>query len=128
MVWTIGARITCSRSAFRTAASTARCTRRWQVVAGVAWVNRDAADGDLAGVAVGTNNSTDFLRQAKVGDTITDDGGADPPRPTQQLWRVESMDQNGRLIAQGQVRLANLPPPEMGAPPAGTMAAASGGR
>ncbi len=27
---------------------------------------------------------------------------------TQQLWRTETVDQNGRLMAQGQVRLANL--------------------
>ncbi|HUS21020.1 MAG TPA: PaaI family thioesterase [Aeromicrobium sp.] len=80
-------------------------------VAGVAWVNRDAADGDLLGVAVGMNNSTDFLRQAKVGDTITTSATPIHRGRTQQLWRVESIDQNGKLIAQGQVRLANLPPP-----------------
>jgi len=78
-------------------------------VAGVAWVNRDAADGDLVGVAVGMNNSTDFLRQAKVGDTITTSAAPIHRGRTQQLWRVESVDQNGKLIAQGQVRLANLP-------------------
>jgi 1,4-dihydroxy-2-naphthoyl-CoA hydrolase len=78
-------------------------------VAGVAWVNRDAADGDLVGIAVGMNNSTDFLRQAKVGDTITTSAAPIHRGRTQQLWRVESVDQNGKLIAQGQVRLANLP-------------------
>ena len=60
------------------------------------------------GVVVGTNNSIDFLRQAKNGDTITT-----PPTPlhrgrTQQLWHLDSVNQDGRLIAQGQVRLANL--------------------
>ncbi len=43
------------------------------------------------GVVVGTNNSTDFIRQAKLGDTIT----------------VTAT----RLVAQGQVRLANLDQP-----------------
>ena len=27
---------------------------------------------------------------------------------TQQLWRLETVDQDGRLMAQGQVRLANI--------------------
>ncbi len=34
---------------------------------------------------------------------------------TQQLWHLDSVNQDGRLIAQGQVRLANLDqevPPE----------------
>jgi uncharacterized protein (TIGR00369 family) len=61
------------------------------------------------GIAVGTNTSTDFLRQAKVGDTITTTAVPIHQGRTQQLWRVESVDQDGRLIAQGQVRLANIP-------------------
>ena len=66
---------------------------------------------DGAGLAVGTNNSTDFLRQAKLGDTITTTATPIHRGRTQQLWRVESVDQNGRLVAQGQVRLANVPAP-----------------
>lgn len=67
------------------------------------------------GVVVGTNNSTDFIRQAKVGDTITVTTTPIHRGRSQQLWRVESVDQDDRLIAQGQVRLANLDqemPPE----------------
>lgn len=60
------------------------------------------------GVAVGTNNSTDFLRQASVGDTITTTATPIHRGRTQQLWRVESVNQHGKLISQGQVRLANL--------------------
>lgn len=67
---------------------------------------------DGRGVAVGTNNSTDFLRQAALGDTITTTATPIHRGRTQQLWRVESVDQNGRLIAQGQVRLANIPAPQ----------------
>ena len=58
---------------------------------------------------MGTNNSTDFLRQAKVGDTILTTATPIHRGRTQQLWRVESVDQDGRLVAQGQMRLANLP-------------------
>ena len=61
------------------------------------------------GVVVGTNNSTDFLRQAKNGDTITTTATPIHRGRTQQLWHLDSVDQDGRLIAQGQVRLANLP-------------------
>lgn len=73
------------------------------------WLNRDVPEGGPVQPTVGTNNSTDFLRQAKVGDTITTTATPIHRGRTQQLWRVESVDQNGRLIAQGQVRLANLP-------------------
>jgi uncharacterized protein (TIGR00369 family) len=77
-------------------------------IAGVAWANRDRSADEPPIPVVGTNNSTDFLRQAKVGDTITTTATPIHRGRTQQLWRVESVDQNGRLIAQGQVRLANL--------------------
>jgi len=60
------------------------------------------------GVVVGTNNSTDFLRQAKNGDTISVTATPIHRGRTQQLWHVDSVNQDGRLIAQGQVRLANL--------------------
>ena len=67
------------------------------------------------GVIVGTNNSTDFLRQAAVGDTITTTATPIHRGRTQQLWHLDSVNQDGKLIAQGQVRLANLDmelPPE----------------
>jgi len=60
------------------------------------------------GIVVGTNNNTDFLRQAKVGDTITTTATPIHRGRSQQLWHVDSVDQDGRLISQGQVRLANL--------------------
>src|SRR5690606_27775956 len=60
------------------------------------------------GVVVGTNNSTDFLRQAKHGDTITVTATPIHRGRTQQLWHLDSLNQDGKLIAQGQVRLANL--------------------
>ena len=78
-------------------------------VAGQVWL------GDK-GIVVGTNNSTDFLRQAKVGDTITVTATPIHRGRSQQLWHVDSVNQDGKLIAQGQVRLANLDqqiPPEL---------------
>jgi 1,4-dihydroxy-2-naphthoyl-CoA hydrolase len=70
-------------------------------VAGQIWL------GDR-GIVVGTNNSTDFLRQGKVGDTITVTATPIHRGRSQQLWHLDSVDQGGKLIAQGQVRLANL--------------------
>lgn len=63
------------------------------------------------GVVVGTNNVCDFIRQAAVGDTITTTATPIHRGRTQQLWHLDSLDQDGRLIAQGQVRLANLDQP-----------------
>ena len=79
-------------------------------MAAFAWANRDLAEGEPFIPTVGANNSTDFLRQAKPGDTITTTATPIHRGRTQQLWRVESRDQDDRLIAQGQVRLANLLP------------------
>ncbi|MBM9463318.1 PaaI family thioesterase [Aeromicrobium sp. YIM 150415] len=77
-------------------------------IAGQVWLG-------TKGVVVGTNNSTDFLRQAKVGDTITTTATPIHRGRSQQLWHLDSVDGDSRLIAQGQVRLANLDqeiPPE----------------
>jgi uncharacterized protein (TIGR00369 family) len=63
------------------------------------------------GVVVGTNNSTDFIRQAKVGDTITVTATPIHRGRTQQLWHLDSVGEDGKLVAQGQVRLANLDQP-----------------
>ena len=49
------------------------------------------------GIVVGTNNSTDFLRQAKVGDTITTTATPIHRGRSQQLWHLDSVDQDGRL-------------------------------
>ncbi|WP_344324834.1 PaaI family thioesterase [Aeromicrobium halocynthiae] len=76
--------------------------------AGQVWLGRK-------GVVVGTNNSTDFIRQATLGDTITVTATPIHRGRTQQLWHLDSIGPDGRLVAQGQVRLANLDkeiPPE----------------
>lgn len=77
-------------------------------VAGQVWLG-------TKGVIVGTNNTCDFLRSAAPGDTLTTTATPIHRGRTQQLWRVETRDQDDRLVAQGQVRLANLDkelPPE----------------
>jgi 1,4-dihydroxy-2-naphthoyl-CoA hydrolase len=73
-------------------------------LAGATWL------GD-AGIVVGTNNICNFLRQAEVGSTITVAATPVHRGRSQQLWHVDSTDQDDRLIAQGQVRLANLDRP-----------------
>src|SRR5687768_12136857 len=61
-------------------------------LAGIAWINRDRSPDAPQVPVVGTNNSTDFLRQAKVGDTITTTATPIHRGRTQQLWRLESAD------------------------------------
>ena len=69
-------------------------------VAGAVWLGGE-------GKVVGVNNSTDFLRAVTEG-TLTATGTPVHRGRSQQLWRVEITDDEGRLDAVGQVRLANL--------------------
>lgn len=61
-------------------------------------------------LAVGVNNNTNFVRALSDGPV---DVTARPLQQgrTQQLWEVRVVDRSGRLIATGQVRLANIAPP-----------------
>lgn len=66
-----------------------------------------AMDQGMAG-AVGLSNKTDFLRATTDGVIL---GKAMPIHQgrTQQLWQVDvTRESDGRLIAQGQVRLQNV--------------------
>jgi uncharacterized protein (TIGR00369 family) len=61
-------------------------------------------------VCVGSHNATDFLRPHREGRVL---GVATPIQVgrTQQLWLVElSRESDGKAIARGQVRLANIDP------------------
>jgi len=60
-------------------------------------------------VAVGVNNTTNFLRSMTEGRV---DVVARPIQQgrTQQLWEVQISDADGRLVAVGQVRLQNVVP------------------
>ncbi|GAA2071146.1 PaaI family thioesterase [Williamsia deligens] len=68
------------------------------------------ADQGLPPRVVGVNNSTDFLRAVSEGEVT---GQAVPIHRgrSQQLWQVDITDGDGRLIAQGRVRLQNLDQP-----------------
>jgi uncharacterized protein (TIGR00369 family) len=62
------------------------------------------------GQVVGVSNSTDFIRATRSG-TLT--GVATPIHRgrTSQLWLVEIREADDRLVARGQVRIANLEGP-----------------
>ena len=58
--------------------------------------------------AVGTSNTTDFLRPHRNGRLNVEAVAIHQGR-TQQLWQVELRRQDdGRLVARGQVRLQNI--------------------
>jgi 1,4-dihydroxy-2-naphthoyl-CoA hydrolase len=60
--------------------------------------------------SVGVNNSTDFIRSMTAGRV---DVVAEPVQQgrTQQLWQVTLTREDGKLVAQGRVRLQNVPLP-----------------
>lgn len=60
------------------------------------------------GVVVGVSNSTDFYRAVEGGRLRSVAKPVHQGR-TSQVWGVETTDEHGRLIAQGKVRLQNLP-------------------
>jgi uncharacterized protein (TIGR00369 family) len=69
-------------------------------LAGAIWL------GD-SGQVVGVNNSTNFIRAVSEG-TLTATATPLQRGRTQQLWQVAIVDDQDRLVAHGQVRLANL--------------------
>ena len=72
-------------------------------VSGAAWYTD--------GVVVGTSNTTNFIRATREG-TLTARSTPVQRGRTQQLWDVDITDREGRLIARGSLRLANLPDSE----------------
>lgn len=80
-------------------------------VEGLASAGACAAVADRGQYAVGTSNTTDFLRPVSVG---TVEVVAEPifQGRTQQLWQVAiTRVDDGKLVAKGQLRLQNLPLP-----------------
>lgn len=66
-----------------------------------------AMENGMAG-CVGVSNQTDFLRATREGTLV---GLATPVHRgrTQQLWQVTvTRDEDGKLVARGQVRLQNI--------------------
>ena len=78
----------------------------------VASVGASAAVFERGQFAVGVNNTTDFLRSMREGIV---DIVAEPviQGRVQQLWRVTiTRRSDGKAVAQGQVRLQNVPLPQ----------------
>jgi uncharacterized protein (TIGR00369 family) len=61
------------------------------------------------GQVVGVNNSTDFYRAVSEG-RLTSTATPVHRGRSQQVWIVETVDVDGRLVSRGQVRLQNLSP------------------
>ncbi len=59
------------------------------------------------GKVVGVNNNTDFYRAVREG-TLTSTATPLHRGRSQQVWLVETLDEDGRVAARGQVRLQNL--------------------
>ncbi|MCV7338430.1 PaaI family thioesterase [Mycolicibacterium senegalense] len=60
------------------------------------------------GTVVGVNNNTDFLRAIGTG-TVTAISQPIHRGRRQQLWLITITDEQGKLVARGQVRLQNIP-------------------
>ncbi len=69
------------------------------------------------GNVVGVANHTNFLRAVREGDLTVRATPVQRGR-TQQLWSVDVRDEQDRLVAQGEVRLANLASADVLARPA----------
>ncbi len=61
-----------------------------------------------SGQVVGTTNTTDFFRASRTGDRLTSTARALHRGRSRQVWRVETLDDQGRLVAAGQVGIQNL--------------------
>ena len=61
------------------------------------------------GQVVGVNNNTDFYRAVREG-TMTSTATPIHRGRSQQVWVVETVDTDARVVARGQVRLQNLYP------------------
>jgi len=70
-------------------------------IAGALWLGPE-------GNVVGVNNTTDFLRAARPGESLRATATAVHRGRSQQLWQIETHDVAGRLVARGHVRLHNL--------------------
>jgi 1,4-dihydroxy-2-naphthoyl-CoA hydrolase len=76
-------------------------------VESAASIGASLAVRDRAEVAVGLTNTTYFLRSLTSGRVVVEANALSQGR-TQQLWRVDVVDDSGRLVAHGEVRLQNV--------------------
>ena len=61
------------------------------------------------GKVVGVSNTTDFYRASSAGNLTSSARPLHRGR-SQQVWLVETLDDQDRVVARGQVRLQNLTP------------------
>jgi len=78
-----------------------------------AGVGASAAVSDRGQFAVGVSNVTNFLRPVTAG-WLTVTASAVQQGRTLQLWSVRVVREDGRAVADGQVRLQNVPFPAAG--------------
>jgi uncharacterized protein (TIGR00369 family) len=74
-------------------------------VGGAAWFGE-------RGHVVGTSNHTNLLRSARDGAVLQAVATPVHRGRTQQLWSVDVRDEQDRLVAKGELRVANLPAQE----------------
>ena len=74
-------------------------------IGGAAWFGE-------RGNVVGTSNHTNLLRSARDGAQLQAVATPVHQGRTSQLWAVEVRDEQDKLIATGQLRVANLPAQE----------------
>jgi uncharacterized protein (TIGR00369 family) len=60
------------------------------------------------GRVVGTSNSTDFYRATRSGDQLTSIARPLHRGRSRQVWRIETYDDQQRLVSAGQVAIQNL--------------------
>ena len=77
------------------------------IVEEAASVGAAAAAGERGLGVVGVHNSTHFLRAVSAGLVHVEATPIQQGR-TQQLWEVRIMDDEGRLVSHGQLRLQNV--------------------
>ncbi|WP_076482164.1 PaaI family thioesterase [Williamsia sterculiae] len=72
-------------------------------ISAAVWLRETGVDG----LVVGVNNNTDFLKSVRGGRLTATSRPVHRGR-RQQLWNVDIVDVDDRLVAQGRVRLQNL--------------------
>jgi uncharacterized protein (TIGR00369 family) len=77
------------------------------VIESAASIGASEAVRERGMVAVGLTNTTHFLRGMRSG-RVTVDAVALMQGRTHQLWRIDITDDQGRLVAHGEVRLQNV--------------------
>ena len=73
-------------------------------------VGASIAAGEFGQIAVGLTNTTNFLRPMVEGRVMVTATAIQQGR-TQQLWQVDIVNSDGKLVAIGQLRLQNVEPP-----------------